>query len=319
MMKVVFLDSASIGTDIDLNAYTLPNLQWQFFQQTSPQQIVDRIIDADIVITNKVVLNATTIAAAKQLKFIAVIATGTNNIDLDAASAGGIVVSNATAYGNDSIAQHTISLMLALTTQLLPYQNSLRQGDWSRSSFFSLLDHPISQLAGKTLGIVGYGALGQSVAAIAKAFKMKVIALNSLNSTSTNVPRYPLTELLKRSDILSLHCPLSDHNFHMINRQRLQLMPNHALLINCARGGLVDESALAEALQEGVIAGAALDVLEQEPPPADHPLINHKLPNLIVTPHIAWASKQARITLLQQVMENIAGFIDGKPLRVVNS
>jgi glycerate dehydrogenase len=311
-MRAVILDADSLGKDIDLSPLQRDGLQWQVYPSTRPEETAARIAEAEIVVSNKVVLDATLLARAQKLKLVAVAATGTNNIDLQAASAHGISVCNCVDYGSSSVAQHVFTLMLALATNLPAYQNDVAAGRWQQSPFFCLLDHSIVELRGSTLGIIGYGNIGRAVADIAKAFGMNVL----IAQRGDKPGRVELTDLLRASDFISLHCPLTDDTRGMLGPGELALMKNSAFLINCARGGIVDERAVLSALRSGEIAGAAFDVLEEEPP-LDNVLLAQQLPNLIVTPHIAWASRNARQTVVEQIAENIAGFIAGSLTRQV--
>jgi glycerate dehydrogenase len=318
MRKGVVLDVASLAeTDLDLSGLQATLPEWQLYPATSSEDCAERIADADVVVTNKVVLDARLLANAKQLKFIAITATGTNNVDLVAAAKQGIVVSNVTAYATDSVAQHVMALMLAHFTRLMDYHNAVKRGDWSRSPQFCLLDYPVRELHGMTLGIVGYGELGQGVATLAKAFGMKVL-IAQREGAGAQDGRVPLDDLLAQADVVTLHVPLADNTQHLINTRRLQLMKKAALLINTARGAVVDNQALADALRDGVIGGAAIDVLDTEPPPLDHPLLADDIPNLILTPHTAWAGRQARQNVVDQTAENIRAFIAGKPRNQVS-
>jgi glycerate dehydrogenase len=240
-----------------------------------------------------------------------VLATGVNNIDLEAAKKLGISVQNCRAYGVDSVAQHCLMLMLTLSTKMLNYRRAINNGDWSRSGQFCLLDYPIESLAGKTLGIVGYGDLGKGVAHLARAFGMTILIASRQGQKPTH-DRVTLAQMLPQVDILSLHCPLTSDTTNLIDWPQLCALPNSALLINCARGGIVNEAALIKALDEGQIAGAGVDVLTQEPPPIYHPLLAVQRDNLIMTPHTAWASRQARQTILNQAAENVMSVISGQ-------
>lgn len=315
-MHTVFLDFASLfPADLDLAPLraVLPTLE--LHPQTEPSQIAARIADAEAVIVNKVALDAELIAAAPKLRLILIAATGTDNVDLAAAAARGIVVCNCRGYGTASVAQHTMALLLALATRLPDYQRAVAAGEWERSPHFCLMDFPILELKGKTLGIVGYGELGRAVGRLAEAFGMQVVPAARPGGPAKG--RTPLAKLLPRLDVLSLHCPLTPANRGLIGEPELRALPSHALLLNTARGGLVDEQALARALREGWIGGAGLDVLSAEPPPADHPLLAPDLPNLILTPHSAWGSREARQRVLEQVAENARGFLAGAPKRRV--
>ncbi|CBL44984.1 Glycerate dehydrogenase [gamma proteobacterium HdN1] len=323
-MKSVFLDRASMGDGIHLDRLRAAAPALTEYDYTAPEQVAERIADHDIAITNKSRICAETMARCKQLKLIAVTATGLNNIDMEAAHRHGIQVANVQHYATPSIVQHTFSLMLALTTRLVDYHNDVRSGEWARSSNFCLLHHPIRELSGKTLGIVGHGDLGQGVARAASAFGMHVkIAARPgahystdtpavLESTDSQVERIPLMQLLPQVDVLSLHCLLSPATERLIGAPQLRLMRRDSLLINTARGGLIDEQALADALRERRIGGAGLDVLSEEPPTHPNPLLSGDLPNLIITPHCAWGSCEARQRLLDHTANNIRDFLAGR-------
>lgn len=313
----VFLDCASL----DLGDLDLSPLQQAFTGLTRhdashPGQVVERLQGAQVAISNKVPLTAETLAALPDLKLILVAATGTNNVDLPAAQRLGITVCNSQGYGTPSVAQHTLMLMLALATRLPDYHNAVQSGRWQQASQFCLLDFPISELNGKTLGILGAGELGSAVARLAEAFGMRVL-LGQLPGRPAQPDRLPLSELLPQLDVLSLHCPLTPVTAQLINRQHLDLLPRHAWLINTARGGLLDEQAVADALREGRLGAAALDVLSVEPPTADNPLLAGDIPNLLITPHSAWGSREARQRIVGQLAENAAAFFAGQPRRVV--
>jgi glycerate dehydrogenase len=315
-MKGVILDAASVGKDLDLGPITDCLDEWQVYQSTSPEEVAERIRDADVVLTNKVRLMSGEFQNADRLKLVGLLATGTNNIDLEAAKSRGVCVCNAVSYATPSVAQHAISLMLALATNLLSYVEDVQQGVWHKSESFCLNHHPIIELSGKKLGIIGYGTLGREVARIAKAMGMKVLICQRPGSEPQN-KRIPLDELLGQVDVLSLHCPLTNDNSHLINSDSLELMKPSALLINTARGGLVDSAALIDALKDQQIAGAAIDVLDIEPPASTEPLLNVHLPNLIVTPHNAWCAIESRQRLVEQVRDYILAFLSGHPLNRV--
>lgn len=316
-MKAVFLDHASLDQqDLDFSALQALFSELTLYPQTEADQVLARIAQVEVVISNKVVLNAETLAQCPDLKLILISATGTNNVDLAQAERQGIVVCNCQGYGTAAVAQHTLALMLALSTSLVQYDQAVRRGDWSRSAQFCLLDYPIVELAGKTLGIVGYGELGQAVAKLARAFEMKVIVAGLPNRPQSD-GRIALEQLLPQVDFLSLHCPLTEQTRNLIDADALAAMKPTARLINCARGGIVDEQALAVALQQGQIAAAAMDVLAVEPPPADHVLLQGNIPNLIITPHSAWGSVDARQRIVQQMRENTLAFQQGQPIRQV--
>ena len=311
-MRGVLLDLDTLGDDLDLGRLEASLDDWRLHPVTAPGEVAGRIAGAEVVVTNKVVLDAATLAAASDLRFVAVAATGTNNVDLDAARDAGVVVSNVTAYGTPSVAQHVFTLLLALTTKVFEYRAAVTEGRWAASPHFCLLDYPIRELAGKTLGIVGYGELGQGVARLAEAFDMEV-RIAQRPGGSPREGRVPLTELLPEVDVLTLHCPLTDATRNLIGADELAAMRDDAVLINTARGGIVDEAALAAALRTGRLGGAGFDVLTVEPPHDGNPLLEPDIPNLIVTPHVAWAARESRQRLIDQVAENIERFRAGDP------
>ncbi len=309
-MKGVFLDLASVdNNDLALDQLKTVLDDWDFYPHTQPWQLAERLIGAEVVVSNKVVLSREVLASADKLKLICVAATGTNNIDLDAARERDIFVTNVRAYGTASVVQHVFALILSLQRCIPDYQQAIRQGRWQQSDFFCLLDFPIEELTDKVLGIIGYGELGRAVAKTASCFGMQV-RIAQRDKEDTRPDRMPLEELLAKADVLSLHCPLTEENRGMIDESRLRLMKPNAILINAARGGLVNEAALAKALQQGWIAGAGVDVLETEPPDGTSPLLAD-IPNLILTPHIAWASRTARQRLLNQLVDIIGDYRTG--------
>jgi len=319
-MRGVILDCDSLGPDdLDFSAlYDLP-VSWTVYGNCPASEVVERIGDAEIVMTNKTVVDAATLSQAPNLKLITLPATGTNVVDLVAASEQGVVVCNAVNYGTASVVQHVWALILALTTNLQSYSRGVMDGSWGESEMFCLLQYPVRELEGKTLGIVGAGDLGRGVAKIAQAFGMQVIfaALPERNHLD-DLPRLALHELLPRVDILSLHCPLTPQTKGLISSAELALMKISAQLINTARGPLIDEPALKQALVKGEIAGAGLDVLSAEPPVGGNLLIDNAVPNLIITPHSAWIAAESRQRLMGQMVENISAFLEGKALRRVN-
>lgn len=307
-MRAVVLDSDSLGSDLTLNEFESLPVTLTRYPTTTPEQVIERIRDAEIVLVNKVVLNADALGQAEKLRYVGVLATGTNNVDTEYCQQHGITVNNVDGYGTDSVAQHAMMLLLNLATSFVPTMQQVKQGDWSRSPFFCLLDNPVMELAGKHLIIVGYGTLGQRFAELARAFGMKVSVAARPGTTSAE--RRALDGLLPEADVVSLHCQLSPQTDKLINAERLALMKSSALLINTARGGLIDEVALVTALNGGQIAGAALDTLSVEPPPADHPLLQLDLPNLLITPHSAWSAIEARQRLVQIAAERLQAFIE---------
>lgn len=319
-MRGVFLDAGSINpAEVDLSRWRDLVEDWVWHDTTAAQEVTSRIAQADVVVTNKVVLTAAHLAAAANLRLICIAATGTNNVDLDAARARNIAVCNVRGYATASVVQHVFMLMLALRGHLVDYREAVRDGAWSRSPHFSLLKFPLRELAGATLGIVGYGELGRGVAALAHAFGMhiRVAALPDRPNRDAELERVPLDELLPQVDVLSLHCPLTAETRDLINARTLQRMRKDAILINTARGGIVNETALAEALRAAQLGGAGIDVLTQEPPPPDHPLLSPDIPNLIVTPHIAWACRESRQRLADAIASNLRSFLAGRPTNLV--
>lgn len=317
-MKAVFLDRQSLDQgDLDFSCWYEVFDEIDYFEATDASQVNARIAEADVVISNKVILNAATLQQAPQLKLILVSATGTNNVDLQQATAQNIVVCNCQAYGTAAVAQHTLMLMLNLATSFLSYHQAIQQGQWQKAQQFCLLDYPIAELNGRTLGILGYGELGQAVARLAEAFGMTV-QVGQLPGRPLQPGRVEIDTLLATSDFISLHCPLTEHTRNLIDAEAFAKMKPSAFLINCARGGIVNEQALANALRQKRIAGAATDVLSVEPPQQGNILLDAPLSNLIITPHSAWGSVEARQRIVQQVMENAKAFIEGQPIRQVN-
>ncbi len=320
-MRGVFLDADSFGHDIDLTPITSLLDEWQVYPSTSNEDISARISGADIVLVNKVVLTEDHISRADNLKFVSVTATGTNNVDIAAAARRNIPVSNAVGYGTPSVVQHTLTLILTLSTNLHRYMADVAAGQWQQSDTFCLLDHPIQQVAGRTLGIVGYGELGSAVASAASALGMEIL-ISDHPGKAPRPDRVRFEDVLAAADYVSLHCPLTPDNQHMINQSTLQLMRPTAFLINTARGALIDGTALIDALTNGTIAGAALDVLPVEPPPDDDPLLqaamSQKMHNLILSPHNAWGTIESRSGLINQTRQNIEAYLDGEMVRVIN-
>lgn len=316
--RAVFLDHTSLDLgDLDLSGLRDSFSSLQLCQQTTPQNVVERLQDAQVAISNKVLLNAETLAACPALKLILIAATGTNNVDLAAARALGITVSNCQGYGTPSVAQHTIMLLLNLATRLKDYQRDVDAGLWQQSKQFCLLDYPIVELEGKTLGLLGHGELGSAVARLAQAFGMRVM-LAAIPGRPARADRVPLEQLLPQVDALTLHCPLNEHTRDLIGARQLALLKPGAFIVNTARGGLINEQALADALRSGHLGGAATDVLSVEPPVHGNPLLAGDIPRLIVTPHSAWGSREARQRIVGQLTENALGFFSGAPQRVVS-
>ncbi|NNG14671.1 MAG: 2-hydroxyacid dehydrogenase [Gammaproteobacteria bacterium] len=311
-MRGVFLDRRSLDRDdLDLSGFETLVGSWKNYEVTGEKDIALRLRDADIVVTNKVVLDKTVLASAHGLKLICIAATGTNNVDLDAAREAGIAVCNVVRYATPSVVQHTFALILSLTRRLAEHQQAISRGDWQRSEQFCLLDYPMRELNGLTLGIIGYGELGKAVADAAKCFGLNVIIAQRPGNKGTETDRVELDTLLSEVDIISLHCPLADNTRNLIGARELGLMKKDALLINTARGGIVDEAALAQAITENRIGGAGVDVLAEEPPVHDSPLLDIHSPRLLLTPHVAWASRSARQRLIDEVVRNIHSFLNG--------
>ena len=308
--KIVFLDRATLGVPLRPPAFAHDYVE---YEATAVDQIVDRLAGARIAIINKVPMRAATLAQLPDLKLIAVAATGTDVVDKVYCKEHGITVCNIRAYAVNTVPEHTLALIFALRRNLIPYDRDIRNGKWQSINQFCYFDHPITDIAGSTLGIIGYGALGQSVGKRAEALGMKVLA----SSDHAGPGLVDLNTLLEQSDVVTLHCPLTDKTRNLIGREQLARMKKTALLINTARGGLVDEQALADALRKGEIGGAGVDVLIAEPPTSGNALLDPTIPNLIVTPHVAWASVQAMTALSNQLMDNIEAWVAGTPRNVV--
>jgi len=319
-MKIVILDGYTLNPG-DLSWEPIQQLgELVVYDRTPPEQVVQRAAEAEIVLTNKAIVSRSAIEQLPRLRYIGVLATGYNIVDIDAARDRGILVTNVPAYATQSVAQAVFAHLLNLAHHTAEHAQGVRAGRWSDCPDFCYWDWPLVDLAGLTMGIIGFGRIGQAVARIAQAFQMQVLAYDAnpelKNSLSSGVEWAELDDLFGRSDVVSLHCPLTRQNERLVNAQRLALMKPTALLINTSRGALIDEVALAEALNRGQIAGAGLDVLSVEPPPADHPLLSAR--NCYITPHQAWATKAARQRLLQTAADNIRAFLAGQPQNVVN-
>lgn len=316
--RAVFLDHPSLDLgDLDLAPLRNCFSDLQLFARTTPEQVIERLKGATVAITNKIVIDAQAMAASPELKLILISATGTNNVDLAAARSHGITVCNCQGYGTPSVAQHTIMLLLNLATRLADYQKAVGEGRWQQASQFCLLDYPIVELEGKTLGLLGHGELGSAVGRLAEAFGMRVL-LGQIPGRPTRPDRLPLEQLLPQVDALTLHCPLNEHTRNFIGARELAQLKPGAFVVNTARGGLIDEQALAEALRKGHLGGAATDVLSVEPPAQGNPLLAGDIPRLIVTPHNAWGSREARQRIVGQMSENAQGFFSGTARRVVS-
>lgn len=316
--RAVFLDLAPLDQgDLDLAELQSVFDELTCHTQTDVAQIIERLQGAQIAIVNKITLGEEVFSACPDLRLILVSATGVNNIDLAAARKHGISVCNCQGYGTATVAQHTLMLLLTLATRLPDYQGAVARGRWQESGQFCLLDFPIVELAGKTLGVLGHGELGSAVARLAEALGMRVLTGN-LPGRPARPDRLDLDDLLPQVDALTLHCPLTEETRNLIGERELQLMKPSAFIINTARGGLVDEEALARVLRNGHLGGAATDVLTSEPPSNDNPLLAADVPRLIVTPHSAWGSREARQRIVAQMTENARAFFAGQPCRQVN-
>jgi len=316
-MKIVFLDRDTISPDTTLRAPAFGH-EWVQYDRTHEDEAAARIQDADIVIVNKVKLSAQTLAQAPRLKLIAVAATGTDNIDLAACQQRGIVVSNVRNYAVHTVPEHTFALIFALRRSVCAYRDAVKAGRWQEAAQFCFFDHPIRDLAGSTLGIVGDGVLGQAVAGIGRALGMRVLFSAHKGRTGQGRLYTPFEDVLRQADVLTLHCPLNAQTRHMIGAAEFAQMARHPLLINTGRGGLVDEAAVGPALQAGQISGAAFDVTSVEPPPADHPFMALlERPDFILTPHVAWASAEAIQALADQLIDNVEAFVRGAPVNQV--
>ena len=315
-MNIVVLDGYTLNPG-DLSWEGLAAMgQCTVHDRTAAEDVVSRAGAADIVLTNKTVLSAETITALERLKYIGVLATGFNVVAIDAARARGIPVTNIPTYGTRSVAQMTFALLLELVLHVGHHAETVRVGRWTRCPDFCYWDHSLVELEGLTMGLIGYGRIGRSTAEVARALGMSVLAYDPLADMSAYPELTDLETLLRKSDVVSLHCPLTAENQGLINAERLAWMKPSAFLVNTARGPLVDEPALAAALNADRLAGAALDVLAVEPPTPDNPLLTAK--NCLITPHIAWATRAARSRLMATAVANVRAFLDGKPENVVN-
>jgi glycerate dehydrogenase len=315
LTRIVFLDRETLSDSVELPQVPFKH-ELQVYGRTAPDQVAERIADADIVISNKVALRREHLQAAPNLKMIALAATGSDNIDLDAARERGIVVSNIRDYAVRSVPEHVFALIFALRRNICAYRQSVKEGRWQEARQFCYFDYPIRDLAGSTLGLIGSGSLGQAVATMGRALGMKVIFAQRRGQTivSNADDRLPFEQVLEQADVLSLHCPLTAETQNMLGMAEFERMaPRRPLLINTARGGLIDNQALEHALRQGWLGGAGIDVCTPEPPPADHILMRLlDLPNYILTPHIGWASQEAMQALANQLIENIAAFHRGQ-------
>lgn len=317
-MKICVLDAVTLGIDIDWNP--LRSLgELTVYQNTAPDEIAARIADQEIVLTNKVVLQETNLSSATQLKLIAIMATGTNNVDLQYTAKRNIVVCNVAGYSTDSVAQHTFAMLFYLLEHLPFYDNYVKAGGYAASAIFTNLDRPFWLLKNKRWGIIGMGSIGRTVAKLANAFGCEVVYFSTSGQNhQQSYTELPLSDLLQTSDIVSVHAPLNNNTYHLLGVNELQQMKTGAVLLNLGRGGIVDELALKNALEREWLAAAGLDVLEHEPILTQNPLLQINCPEkLLITPHIAWSSREARNQLLQELKLNIEAFLAGQPRNVV--
>lgn len=310
MIRIVFLDRDALRADLRRPSFAH---EWREYAETVPDEVVERLRGADIAIVNKVSLREEALAHLPELKFIAVAATGVDIIDLESCRRRGIAVSNVRHYANHAVPEHALMLMLALSRNLINYRKAIERSEWQVAKQFCLFDHTIRDLYGRTLGIIGYGSLGREVEKLAHAFGMRVLISERKNARTVRPGRMSFDEILRVCDIITLHCPITNETRHMIGSSELEQMRSDAILINTARGGLVDEAALASALLNNMIGGAGFDVLSEEPPRDGNPLLELNLPNFILTPHNAWASNEAMQALADQLVDNLEAFACGEP------
>jgi glycerate dehydrogenase len=316
-MNIVFLDRETLSPQTTLRQPAFPHTL-RLHGHTSKAEVDERIADAEIVVVNKVRLDRAALAAASKLRLVAVAATGTDNVDVAACRERGIVVTNIRNYAIHTVPEHTFALIFALRRSICAYRDAVRAGRWQASGQFCFFDYPIKDLAGSTLGVIGDGVLGQAVATLGRALGMRVIFAGFKGHSGQGVLYTPFEKTLAQADILTLHCPLTPETHHMIGEAEFALMERKPLLVNTARGGLVDEAAVGPALAAGRIAGAAFDVVSVEPPPGDHPFMKlAERPDFILTPHVAWASDEAIQGLADQLIDNIEAFVSGQPRNVV--
>ena len=313
-LRGVLLDQATFGDGLDFSRLEQTCDHWTYHNLSHPDDIAARISQAHVVISNKAPLHTRQLTSAHALRYIGIAATGTDHVDLTLTQTRGIAVTNVRGYGTASVAQHVFGLMLSLAGRLPEYHRAAITGHWGQSPLFCLFDHPMTELAGKTLGVVGVGELGRRVIQLAEAFDMRVLTAARPGAAPT-ADRLALDDMLPQCDVLTLHCPLTEHTRNLINARRLALLPRHAIVINTARGGIINETALANALRNGQLGGAGIDVLTTEPPADGNVLLDPALPNLIVTPHVAWATQAARQRLLDQVADNLIAWRANAPIR----
>jgi glycerate dehydrogenase len=314
MERIVFIERNTIQADFRRPKF--PH-DWVEYPESFAPQVAERIRDATVIISNKLPLGEPQLAEARKVKMIAIAATGSDCVDLNYCRSRGITVSNVRGYAANSVPEHVLLLILALRRNLFAYRADVKEGKWQTSKQFCLLTHPLNDIKGSTIGIIGYGAIGKSMAQLAEGFGMKVLLAEHKGVTDIRPGRTSFTEALKESDIVTLHCPLNDETRDMFGAEEFAMMRANALLINTARGALIQDEALIKALQSGLIAGAAVDCLREEPPRRGNALLDLNLPNFIVTPHVAWASDEAVQALADQVIDNIEAFVAGNPRNVL--
>lgn len=316
-MKVVFLDALSIAADIHWPEFGF-ECDYQTYPNTAASEVIERIRDAEIIISNKVPITATVLRAAPQLKHIAIPATGVNHVDLAACAEQGVTVSNIKDYAGVTVPEHCVALLFALKRSLLSYHQSVRAGRWQEAGLFCYFDFPIGQVQGSTLGIIGAGRLGRGFAHRAEVLGMKVLFAERKGQAEIRAGYTPFEQVLQRSDVISLHCPLTEQTNHLLDASAFESMARCPMIINTSRGGLIDPQALSTALRSGQISGAGIDVVDQEPPSADHPYMSLlDLPNFILTPHVAWANRSAMQYLVNELVGNIQAFVLGQPRNLV--
>lgn len=318
MLKIVFLDRETLAPEVTVRRPSFPH-EWVEYAKSTEDQAAERAADADVVVTNKTPLRAETLAVLPRLRFVAVAATGTDCVDKDFCAMRGVPVANIRGYAVDTVPEHVFALLLALARSLVPYRDDVAAGEWGRSEQFCFFNHPIRDLKGLRMGIVGAGSLGGRVAELARAFGMEPVFAGRKGDAISDKPGYAsFDDVLATADVISLHCPLNEQTRNLIGAAEFRAMKRRPIIINTARGGVVDEIALGAALDEGLISGAGFDVAAVEPAPDDSPLIAlSKRPNVVVTPHVAWASVDAQQRLADQLIDNIENFFAGKPTNLV--
>jgi glycerate dehydrogenase len=310
MERIVFLERNTIQAN-----FRRPNFdhEWIEYPETFTDQVIERASAATIIISNKLSLGEPQLSRAPDLKLIAIAATGSDCVDLDYCRRRGLAVCNVRGYAANSVPEHVLMMILALRRNVIAYRQDVQRGLWNQSKQFCLLTHELHDIRNTTLGIVGYGAIGKSMARLAESIGMRVLIAERKNASTIRQGRTPFEEVLRASDVISLHCPLTEETRDLFGRAEFKLMKRTSLLINTARGALVDDAALIDALKNGLIAGAGIDALREEPPVHGSPLLDLDLPNFIVTPHVAWASNEAVQALADQVIDNIEAFVAGRP------